>query len=168
MKTTSPHQPGRHVALSRSPERRYKMKTTSPKQEMAWSLTQLSLVDRIHIHFWALHQTKFCNCNLLSPWGKYRYSTALGRAPCYPILSFSCTPWIPMPPFIITCSLSTIHLNWGVPDPWWRGHAQTQNCTCTNICSTVDVPLAATLKNILYNACYVWEEPLIDFHPTIT
>ena len=84
------------------------------------------------------------------------------------ILSFSCTPWIPMPPFIITCSLSAIHLNWGVPDPWWRGHAQTQNCTCTNICSTVDVPLAATLKNILYNACYVWEEPLIDFHPTIT
>ena len=164
---------------------------------MAWSLTEPWLVDRIHIHFWALHQTKLCNCNLLSPWGKYRYSrkiasklgrvdvrraalevpcrrrrtqssTALGRAPCYPILSFSCTPWIPMPPFIITCSLSAIHLNWGVPDPWWRGHAQTQNCTCTNICSTVDVPLAATLKNILYNACYVWEEPLIDFHPTIT
>ena len=113
--------PGRDVALSRSPERRYKMKTTSPKQEMAWSLTELSLVARIHTHFCALHQTKLCNCNLLSPWGKYRYSrkiasklgrvdvrraalevpcrrrrtqssTALGRAPCYPILSFSCTP----------------------------------------------------------------------------
>ena len=85
------------------------------------------MVARIHTHFCALHQTKLCNCNLLSPWGKYRYSrkiasklgrvdvrraalevpcrrrrtqssTALGRAPCYPILSFSCTPWIPMSP----------------------------------------------------------------------
>ena len=114
MKTTSPPEPGRDVALSRSPERRYKMKTTSPKQEMAWSLTELSLVDRIHIHFWALHQTKLCNCNLLSPWERYQYSqkmvstlggvdvrwaaledpcrrrqtqssTVLRRAPCYPI-----------------------------------------------------------------------------------
>ena len=140
MKTTSPHEPGRDVALSRSPERRSKMKTTSPSQQIPASLTELSLVAWIHTHFCALHQTKLCNCNLLSPWGKYRYSrkiasklgrvdvrraalevpcqhrqtqssTALGRAPCYPILSFSCTPWIPMPPFIITCTLSAIHLN---------------------------------------------------------
>ena len=154
------------------------MKTTSPSQQIPSSLTELLLVDQINTHFWTLHQTKLCNCNLLSPWGKYRYSrkiasklgrvdvrraalevpcrrrrtqssTALGRAACSPILSFSCTQWIPMPSFILTCTLSAIHLNWGAPDPWWRGHAQTQYCTCTTICSTVDVPLAATLKNIL-------------------
>ena len=42
------------------------MKTTSPKQEMAWSLTELSLLDQIHIRFWALHQTESCNYHLTS------------------------------------------------------------------------------------------------------
>ena len=70
MKTTSPHEPGRDVALSRSPERRYKMKTTSPSQQIPSSLTELSLVDQINTHFWTLHQTKLCNCDIPLAQGK--------------------------------------------------------------------------------------------------
>ena len=51
MKTTSLHEPGRDVALSRSPERRSKMKTTSPSQQIPASLTELSLVDQFTLIF---------------------------------------------------------------------------------------------------------------------
>ena len=51
MKTPSPHEPGRDVALSRSPERRSKMKTTSPSQQIPASLTELSLVDQFTLIF---------------------------------------------------------------------------------------------------------------------
>ena len=73
MKTTSPHEPGRDVALSRSPERSYKMKTTSPTQQIPSSLTQLSLVDQIHTHFWTLHQTKLYNFEIPLAQGKIWY-----------------------------------------------------------------------------------------------
>ena len=37
---------------------------------MAWSLTELSLVDQINSHFWTLHQTKLCNCDIPLAQGK--------------------------------------------------------------------------------------------------
>ena len=49
---------------------RYEMKTTSPSQQIPSSLTELSLVDQINTHFWTLHQTKLCNCDIPLAQGK--------------------------------------------------------------------------------------------------
>ena len=138
MKTTSPHEPGRDVALSRSPERRYKMKTTSPSQQIPSSLTELSLVDQIHTHFWTLHQTKLCNCDIPLAQGKnvvhramtlqdepdrgdvrilfYRHSRLqqldVHTAHCYPLKKYQFTafmhPWI-LTPLHISCTVCAIH-----------------------------------------------------------
>ena len=154
MKTTSPHEPGRDVALSRSPERRYKMKTTSPSQQIPSSLTELSLVDQIHTHFWTLHQTKLCNCDIPSAQGKnmvrraktlqdepdrgdvrilfYRHSLLQQLDVHIATLSkninsqLSCTPgfWR-LSIYLAQCVLFIATK--GAPDPCWGVHRQTQH-----------------------------------------
>ena len=154
MKTTSPHETGRDAALSRNPERRYKMKTTSPSQQIPSSLTELSLVDQIHTHFWTLHQTKLCNCDIPLAQGKnmvsramtlqdepdrgdvrilfYRHSLLQQLDVHIATLSkninsqLSCTPgfWR-LSIYLAQCVLFIATK--GAPDPCWGVHRQTQH-----------------------------------------
>ena len=171
VKMTSPHEQGRDVALSRSPEKGMKWRRSPSSQpgtlpSSHWSIRftlifglcpKPNSVTAIYPqpmakiwHVEHLHdELDILDVRILVD-RQTQSSRAIGRASCYPLKKYQFIALhVPAPGFwrlpIYLAHYVLFITTRGAPDPCWRVHWQTQFFTGKTVCITNDLHMAANL-----------------------